>query len=131
MNTSILRRALLAILCLGTVAFAQDEKDEKKTDKVDPAAVRKEASYAIGVNIGRSIQRDQLDLDVESLAKGIRDALGDKKVELTDAEIRDAIGKLQDLSVAATKKKGADYLANNKKKKGVVVTKTGLQYEVI
>src|ERR1700748_1968878 len=46
------------------------------------------ASYAIGLNIGKSMHRDDVDVDPKIVAQGLADALAGNKPLLTDEEIK-------------------------------------------
>ena len=45
-------------------------------------------SYAIGMNIGKSIHRDGVDVDPNILLRGMKDALAGGKTVLTDDEAK-------------------------------------------
>jgi FKBP-type peptidyl-prolyl cis-trans isomerase FklB len=127
----------IAALALGLVGVqtADTPKVELKTD-------RDKQSYALGVDIGRSFKKTKVDLNTEALAKGIKDALGDSKLQLTDEEIATAMTTLraevqkkqQEAAVTAAannKKEGEAFLAANKGKEGVVSLTSGLQYKIL
>jgi FKBP-type peptidyl-prolyl cis-trans isomerase len=99
-------------------------------------------SYALGMNVGRDLSRQPIDIDVTPFLQGVRDALEKRKSQLTDDEIKAALAQLQ--SQATTKaeaenkilgeanlKQGEEFLAGNKTKPGVVALPSGLQYKVI
>jgi len=99
-------------------------------------------SYAIGLNIGRSLGKDAIDVDPEIVAQGFKDALAGGKTLLTDDEAKAAIVALQaDLrkkqeetmkaAGEANKKQGDAFLAANKAKEGVVTLPSGLQYKIV
>jgi FKBP-type peptidyl-prolyl cis-trans isomerase len=99
-------------------------------------------SYAIGLNIGRSLQKDDIGVDPEIVAQGFKDALSGGKTLLTDEEAKAAIVALQaDLrkkqeetmkaAGEANKKQGDAFLAANKAKEGVVTLPSGLQYKIV
>jgi FKBP-type peptidyl-prolyl cis-trans isomerase FklB len=99
-------------------------------------------SYAIGLNIGRSLGKDAIDVDPEIVAQGFKDALAGGKTLLTDEEAKAAIVALQaDLrkkqeetmkaAGEANKKQGDAFLAANKAKEGVVTLPSGLQYKIV
>jgi FKBP-type peptidyl-prolyl cis-trans isomerase len=102
---------------------------------------KQKASYAIGQNIAKGLQKDEVDVDSASLARGIRDALAGNKSLLTDEEAKAALtalatevrakqqAKLEQIS-AANKKQGEEFLAANKAKDGVVTLPSGLQYKI-
>src|SRR6266404_6320300 len=103
---------------------------------------KQKASYAIGQNIAKGLQKDEVDVDSASLARGIRDTLAGNKSLLTDEEAKAALTalatevrakqqiKLEQIS-SANKKQGEAYLAANKTKDGVVTLPSGLQYKVL
>jgi FKBP-type peptidyl-prolyl cis-trans isomerase FklB len=103
---------------------------------------KEKASYAIGVNIGKGLHRDGVDVDTALIQRGIRDALLNNKLLLTDDEMKTALMGLQaDLKKkadtemaaagAANKKEGETFLAANKAKEGVVTLPDGLQYKIL
>src|SRR6202165_4483923 len=97
-------------------------------------------SYAIGVNIGKSMRKDTVDVDPAIFNRGMKDALAGGKLLLTDDEIKATLTKLQTELRARqevamqkagdiNKKAGDDFLAQNKTKEGVVALPDGLQYK--
>jgi FKBP-type peptidyl-prolyl cis-trans isomerase FklB len=95
-------------------------------------------SYAIGVNIGKSMHKDTVDIDPAIFTRGMKDALAGGKLLLTDDEMRVALTKLQnDLrakqeeAMQKAKKVGDEFLAQNKTKEGVVALPDGLQYKIL
>ncbi len=100
------------------------------------------ASYAIGLNIGKSLHKDSVDVDPNILAQGLRDGLAGGTPLLTDDEMKAAMNALQaDLrkrqeesmqqAGEANKKEGEAFLAANKAKEGVVTLPSGLQYKIL
>jgi FKBP-type peptidyl-prolyl cis-trans isomerase FklB len=100
------------------------------------------ASYAIGLNIGRSMKKDDVDVDPEIIARGMKDALTGAKPLLTDEETQTVLNTLQtdvrkhqqelyQQAVLKNKEQGDAFLATNKSKTGVVTLPSGLQYKVI
>ena len=100
------------------------------------------ASYAIGLNIGRGLHRDSVDIDPDIFLQGLKDALASGKPLLTDDEAKAALAALQaDLSKRQqekmqvvgelNKKEGGEFLANNKTQEGVVTLPSGLQYRIL
>jgi FKBP-type peptidyl-prolyl cis-trans isomerase FklB len=100
------------------------------------------ASYAIGLNIGKSMHKDSVDVDAAILLRGLKDGLTGSKPLLTDDEARASMVALQaDLRKKqeekmlvqgeANKKAGEAFLAENKTKDGVVTLPSGLQYKIL
>ena len=103
---------------------------------------KEKASYVIGLNIGRSMHKDSVDVDTAILLRGMKDGLAGAKPLLTDDEARAVMVALQaDLrtkqeekmqALAETNKKEGDaFFAENKTKDGVVTLPSGLQYKVL
>jgi FKBP-type peptidyl-prolyl cis-trans isomerase len=95
-------------------------------------------SYAIGQNIGRGMKMQKLDIDVDVMAMSIRDALSDKESRMTQDEMRQTMIALQQKNVSEQKElaeknktEGDKFLAENKKKKDIKTTASGLQYKVL
>ena len=99
-------------------------------------------SYSIGMNIGKSLKRDNVDVDPAVLLRAIKDVLGGGKLLLTDQEAQSTLTNLQaDLrkkqeqemqQLAETNKKAGDaFLAANKTKDGIVALPSGLQYKIL
>jgi FKBP-type peptidyl-prolyl cis-trans isomerase FklB len=99
-------------------------------------------SYAIGLNVGKSLHRDDIDVDPKIVLQGLQDAMADGKVLLTDDEIKTVMTDLQNqvrqkqaekrqALAEANKKDGAAFLATNATKPDVVTLPSGLQYKVL
>ncbi|MGH9574777.1 MAG: FKBP-type peptidyl-prolyl cis-trans isomerase [Candidatus Acidiferrales bacterium] len=99
-------------------------------------------SYALGMNIGRDLSRQPVDIDVAPFLQGMRDALEKRKSQLTDDQIKAALAQMQSLATTkaeaenkilgeANLKQGEEFLAGNKTKPDVVALPSGLQYKVI
>lgn len=127
-------------------AETKPKTEPPKAEVLDEKTVRERASYAIGMNFGKNlaqgIKQDGADVDIDLLLKGIKDALTKGKPAYTDQELNAAIeafGKALEakaamagkLAAEKNKKEGEDFLAENKKKKDVQTTATGLQYKVL
>jgi FKBP-type peptidyl-prolyl cis-trans isomerase len=99
-------------------------------------------SYAIGMNVGKGLHRDGVDVDPNLLLRGLKDAMAGGQTLMTDEEARASIVQLQSQLRAkmeaqqaeagqTNKKEGDDYLAANKSKPGVVALPSGLQYKIL
>jgi FKBP-type peptidyl-prolyl cis-trans isomerase len=117
----------------------------KKPGSAAPLALKTpkdKASYAIGVNIGKGLHRDSVDVDPAILMRGLRDALSGGKTQMTDDEVKAAMVALQAdlrkkteakmaIEGEANKKAGDAFLAANKAKEGVTALPDGLQYKIL
>jgi FKBP-type peptidyl-prolyl cis-trans isomerase len=100
------------------------------TSNKSDAEIVKDASYAVGVNIGTSWKKQDIELNIDEVTKGLRDTLGGS-AKMTEMQSQDAIQAWQQKRADFNKKKSEAYLAENGKKAGVKTTASGLQYEVL
>lgn len=101
-------------------------------------------SYALGLGIGQQLKQMGLkdNLVIEDFAASIKDVLEENPLkvnhqegqQIVNAFFRDLEAK-QNAAKAeagkAAKEEGVKFLAENAKKEGITVTKSGLQYEVL
>jgi FKBP-type peptidyl-prolyl cis-trans isomerase FklB len=99
-------------------------------------------SYAIGLNVGKSLHRDSIDVDPKIVMQGLEDALAGGQVLLTDDEVKTVLGDLQNQMrqkqeeqrqalIETNKKEGDAFMAANSSKEGVVTLPSGLQYKIL
>lgn len=99
-------------------------------------------SYSIGASIGKNLKKDATDVDLDVLIKGMKSAMSGQKLLMSDNDVRQVMASYQnDLrkrsmltrqeALVANKKKGEDFLAENKTKDGVVTLPSGVQYQII
>jgi FKBP-type peptidyl-prolyl cis-trans isomerase FklB len=149
------RITLLAILLSSALfSYGDEAKPSASPASGSPAGTtlnndKDKVSYSLGVDIGRTLQRLQLDLNQDALSKGMTDVLGNKPMSMTDQELQqtlqafqqkmmqkqqEAMSKKQDEMKAVAEKNKADgkkFLDDNAKKADVKTTPSGLQYKVI
>jgi len=99
-------------------------------------------SYSIGLNIGNNLKQQGVEVDPAVLVRGVQDAISGAKALMTPEEVQQCMTQFQQemnekqLANAAKEadknmKEGEAFLAENKKKEGVVTLPSGLQYKVI
>ena len=130
----IIFAAAAAMLALGCKSGANEAvKLETDTDR---------SSYSIGYDIGSNFKTGEVDINVEALVAGIKDALGGGQAQLSETERSAAMEAFQAAmmnKVESGRKEegeknvleGETYLAANKGKEGVVTTASGMQYRVL
>lgn len=103
-----------------------------------PRGQKDQVSYTIGVQFGRSLKDQHLDLNPSAIAKGIEDGLKNEKILLSDEEMQSAVMRLsQDQrkqqvdEASANKSKAEGFLTKNKSEPGVQTTASGLQYKIL
>ena len=126
--------AVLGLFLLAGMALAQDKTENKSKNTntaTDQKAVLKTVSYGYAFNQGRKLLADGIELDPDSMVQGFKDAFAKKKGRYSDKELKEAYAAFDKIMMAKRGKKGVDFLAANKKKKGVVTLESGLQYQVL
>lgn len=96
----------------------------------------KKISYAIGMNIAANLRQSGVkELDYEAVAAGLKAIISGEKPEIEPKEagrmLNTFFTELEEKQNSAAKEEGAAFLAANAKREGVVVLKSGLQYEVM
>jgi len=99
-------------------------------------------SYIIGVDLGKNFQKQEIAIDADILAQGIKDGISDAKPLLSEQEVRETLAGFQAEMTAKqmelakkrgekNKKEGEAFLAENQKKEGVKTLPSGLQYIIM
>ena len=136
------RIAALAItLLLPTALYAQDvQQAAGQAPKL--TTFQEKLSYATGLDVGGYFKEMGEEIQLENLTRGISDAYTGKTPAMTKEEVGQVLQEFaekmqakQAAQLSALQQKnavaGKAFLDDNKKKKGVVETKSGLQYEVL
>ncbi|HVT88878.1 MAG TPA: FKBP-type peptidyl-prolyl cis-trans isomerase [Tepidisphaeraceae bacterium] len=129
------RLIAVAVLMTASQVFAQPATQPAQDDY-------KKASYGVGFNLGKSIKSSGLPMDVDKMVDGLRDAVAGKTSQVSDADFKAAMTKVQaegqaraeqnaKLEGAKQESEGKAYREANAKKPGVKVTASGLQYQSI
>lgn len=93
-------------------------------------------SYSLGVSVAKSVQSQGVsEINADEVAKAFTDVFAGKELEISEEEagkvlqeyFTDLAQKAQAVNVAA----GDAFLAENAKRKEVITTDSGLQYEVL
>jgi FKBP-type peptidyl-prolyl cis-trans isomerase len=99
-----------------------------------PTLTAEQASYDFGVSFGEQLRNAGLgaDLSVDAIGKGLKDALGGKKLAPAEQQaMTQYIRSVRDAAGARNKAAAKEFLASNAAQKGVKTTASGLQYKVI
>lgn len=92
-------------------------------------------SYALGMNLGNRMHKEDVEIDPDLLLQGFKDALAADNVLLTDDEVQGTLhaltSRIKARRMSRSKENGEAFLAENKKKEGVLTLRSGLQYRVL
>lgn len=120
-------------LCIALPAVSQS---------APPVSFEEKISYSMGFEVGNYFKGAGKDIQEEMLIKGIQDAYKEATPLLTPEEMvavkkefgekmqAEQMAKMEQLK-ADNKAAGVAFLEENKKKEGVIVTESGLQYHVV
>jgi FKBP-type peptidyl-prolyl cis-trans isomerase FklB len=139
---------MLALGCLIVMSVNAAQKGSKEEVGVshsageaatDRAALLKteldKVSYVIGTQIAQNLQKQDIEVNIELLMLGLKDALAGRKLAFSQGESQQIMTSFQRRVIAKQASKnlaeGMAYLERNKAKEGVKVLPSGLQYKVI
>jgi len=124
-----MKKTILALSIISSLAFSANAQIKLKStlDSI---------SYSIGVNIARSLQQQSLDsIDPYIMVKGINDVFGSRLLDIDEAKggalIQKYMQETRSKKLNKNKVISENFLNENKKRKGVITTASGLQYEII
>ncbi|HMK60870.1 MAG TPA: FKBP-type peptidyl-prolyl cis-trans isomerase [Dissulfurispiraceae bacterium] len=135
-----MRQFLIAALCLA-ILTGQSVAEEKKN-----MSEKEKLSYSMGYTQGTSMagffKAQSIDVDTNTFVRALKEGLSGTQPAMTDQEMRERVTALQkELMVKKAeqakalaeknKKQGESFLAENKKKEGVITLPDGLQYKII
>ncbi|OOF38943.1 peptidylprolyl isomerase [Rodentibacter rarus] len=107
-------------------------------EQIKLESLSEKGSYGIGLQIGQQLLDSQMEITVESVAKGIFDAINHNQPALDINELMLSVQQLQQQAAQVQQaqfkvieEEGKAFLTENAKKAGVTVTDSGLQYEII
>ncbi len=137
------RLCALALLCTAiSAAQAAELSPPPAASPIDAASAADIASYGIGLQIANNFKADGVEVNVEQLILGLKDAMQGVKPRYAESQLQaafQAFGRAvqakrdqRDLAVGdKNKREGQAFLASNGKKPGVKTLASGLQYQVI
>jgi FKBP-type peptidyl-prolyl cis-trans isomerase len=103
--------------------------EQKNTDTIT------DTSYAYGLIIGSDLKNTGIELDYNALGQGLRDSIegANPRISLEDsiALVQRVYQATMERQAEENKAKEALFFENNGKRRGMVTTASGLQYEVI
>jgi FKBP-type peptidyl-prolyl cis-trans isomerase FklB len=126
--------AILAGCLAGTLASAGEPRAlTSDRDKVN---------YGIGVSVIRNFQQQGMEIDLDMVIQGMKDALPGGKLQMSEGDLRKIMltyqtelrqkqARARQNALVENKKAGDAFLAQNKVKDGVVTLPSGLQYKVL
>ena len=120
----------LIVLCIGlsiTRSNSQENIELKTwTDTI---------SYCIGLDIGKNLKNQSIEINPTTLARAISDVSAGKPTTISEQDAQSVMLKLRQDRVKAigekNKREGDAFLEHNKTQEGVKSTASGLQYKIL
>ena len=133
---------LLAPMVAGLLTACQEPQQSEEPAPLTLETPESRLSYGVALRMGQRMKADGMVVDVDAYSAGLRDAMEDNEQKLSDEEIQAEMVAFQERIESeqqaerervATEnaEKGAAYLEENAQREGVMVTESGLQYEVV
>jgi FKBP-type peptidyl-prolyl cis-trans isomerase FklB len=127
-----------AVPVVEKVVAVQPEKQKEPLFETEMDKV----SYAMGAQLGQHFKRQKMEIKIEYLIRGLRDAMEGKILALTEEQMKQVMTsfsqrmmakrkEFQRLDTAKNLAAGKAFLAANGKKEGVKVLPSGLQYKIL
>jgi FKBP-type peptidyl-prolyl cis-trans isomerase FklB len=124
---------LLIVLMSTQVYAAEQQALRTQNDKLN---------YSIGVTLVRNFKQQGMELDLDTVVKGMKDAHSGGKLLMADEEIHRIMASFHKemtlkkrqtriKEAADNRREGDAFLAENMKKEGVMALPSGLQYKII
>jgi FKBP-type peptidyl-prolyl cis-trans isomerase len=131
-TTNLLAVSLCVLALLGCNA---NGKTEAGSSPAGAETFDKDASYALGMNIGGSMKAENFRPEMDNFIQGFKDGLDGATTRFSDEEartkIQQAFTDMENKRNEGQREAESAFLAENSKKPGITITASGLQYEVI
>lgn len=146
----VLGMTVLAVAAAPTPVRAEGATTASPAAQDEPTAPGKptletnqqKRDYGLGIQMGRNLTNQGIDVDVDLLVQGLRDALAGRMPLISEDELRRTMtafraemkrDRIDNARNTADEnfKAGEAFLAENRTKEGVVTLPSGLQYKVL
>jgi FKBP-type peptidyl-prolyl cis-trans isomerase FklB len=130
-----MKQKFVALVLFFLMIIAINVNAEDAPSEVELKSQKQKVSYIIGQNAGQFLKQQNYDYDLNALFAGIEDVLKGGQPKMTDEQVKTTMDQFkkemwEDLG-KKNRQAGLEFLKQNRKRKGVVVTKSGLQYEIL
>ena len=124
-----------AVMIFTLISFSTFAATEVKTGiKTD----EQKLSYSMGTYFAMGITQQDVKLDVPAFIQAVEDVLNKNDPQISIKEMQDILTKYKENvdrqqtdAIAKNQNAGSTFLAENKKKEGVIETPSGLQYKIL
>jgi FKBP-type peptidyl-prolyl cis-trans isomerase FkpA len=135
MEKRMVKKIVFVILMVALVFSCAAAESKPGEGEAPEGGMDSDTSYAFGMVLGSDLKQFGIQFDYEALARGIQESVEGKEPRLS---MEEAVRMVQDAYMATVTRQAEEsrrqndlFLAENSKKPGVVLTSSGLQYEVV
>ena len=132
----------LFVVCIAAGLLGCQREKEPEFVEVDLENKHHKQSYALGLNLSDQLKQQGWEIDLDVFVQGFRDGFAGESELLSSDDALKILIEMEEEQKAQqqaeynkmaekNKKAGEAFLAENKKKEGVVTLDSGLQYKVI
>jgi len=132
--------AIVAALLCALPVCAEEASDSKESVALESEMDK--VSYALGAQMGQSFKKQNIEISLDVFLRAIKDGLAGVELAMTEEEMRQVMMEFQKRMMAERQaqmkvegeknlKESNAFLEENKKKEGVTVLPSGLQYKVL
>ncbi len=131
-----------SVIVIILISLGAASCQENKVKKEDLKTQQDKVSYSIGLDIGRNLKQNAIEVEMEKFVQGLKDGMKDSTALMTQEEIASCMQQFQQdmmkkkneqqsVQGEKNKKAGEEFLKVNKTTAGVKTTASGLQYKVL
>ena len=124
----------------GFLIIGCESTDNQQTSKLETAM--DSVSYSIGVDIGKNMKTQELDINDKAMFAGWKAAFNDEDLQLTEEDMLGTLNNFRKVMQEKAQLRGQQqseenlsagqaFLAENANKEGVITVASGLQYKVL
>jgi len=136
-------RKIFFYLLLSGIFLIACNSNQSKLDNVELLTKHDSINYCIGTNIGDQFIQNSVEVgNPLAIAQGFNDVINENELSISEENKQMLLNELnQQMQVVQRQKmiqeienninEGTTFLMENKKKEGVIVTESGLQYKII
>ena len=121
---------LFVVVAVAIVA-TQVSAQERAPRRGELKTIREKASYSFGMTMGSTLKKQGVEVDVDLLIQGLRDATSGGKTAMTEEQALEAMQEFERDIAAKQAEESKRFLVDNKRRPGVKSTASGLQYKVL
>jgi FKBP-type peptidyl-prolyl cis-trans isomerase len=137
-----MRKVALGALIIALCTLSSSCKTKTAAHATSLVTTSDSVSYIIGTDMGRQLTHMKENINTEAMIAGINDEFSEKepKISMEQAQtimqafsiqMRQKQAEKNELDAKKNTEEGAKFLEENKKKPGIVITGSGLQYQVL